>query len=183
MKCGHTCKNSLIPHSIEICNDEHIREIWEGRTFFFLNNFFLQAPHTATYHRPQVGQGTRPTTTLVTDSIPFLYLFVIVMVSLLLELGGFVVSDDQCDEQKAIMSDHFSWKDGKFITFALFSSISSPQHFYCSICVSLSVSLSKTISQPERLSAMISRSINRSRYIADNPSPKQAFVVYTQERK
>ena len=95
----------------------------------------------------------------------------------------FVVSDDQCDEQKAIMSDHFSWKDGKFVTFALFSSISSPQHFYCSICVSLSVSLSKTISQPERLSAMISRSINRSRYIADNPSPKQAFVVYTQERK
>ena len=27
----------------------------------------------------------------------------------------FVVSDDQCDEQKAIMSDHFSRKDGKFL--------------------------------------------------------------------
>ena len=140
----------------------------------------MQAPHTATYHRPRVGQGTRPTTTLVTDSIPFLYLFVIVMVSLLLELGGFVVSDDQCDEQKAIMSDHFSWKDGKFLISTLFS---PPHHFYCSICVKLIVSLSKTISQPERLSAMISRSINRSRYITEHPSRKQVFVTYTQERK
>ena len=89
MKCGHTCKKSSISHSIATCNDENIRAIWEGQIFYFLQWLFLQAPHTATYHHPRVGQGTRPTTTLVTDSIPFLYLFVIVMVSLLLELGGF----------------------------------------------------------------------------------------------
>ena len=46
----------------------------------------------------------------------------------------FVVSDDQCDEQKAIMSDHFSWKDGKFLISTFFS---PPHHFYCSICVKL----------------------------------------------
>ena len=92
----------------------------------------------------------------------------------------FVVSDDQCDEQKAIMSDHFSWKDGKFLISTFFS---PPHHFYCSICVKLIVSFSKTISQPERLSAMISRSINRSRYIADPLQSKSLWLILRKKSK
>ena len=146
-----------------------------GRSFISNNDSFCRHPIQPPTTVPESGKAQDPLLPSLLIPYPSCICLSLWWFRYFWNWVVFVVSDDQCDEQKAIMSDHFSWKDGKFLISTLFS---PPHHFYCSICVKLIVSLSKTISQPERLSAMISRSINRSRYIAEHPSPKQREVKY-----